>query len=106
MKSCLNGGLQLSVLDGWWAEAYDGANGWAIDGSVRHDEGAQDLNDAEAMFGLLERQVIPLFHDRDNDGVPRRWVAMVKASMRSICPKFSATRMVEEYVSRIYPASG
>ena len=73
MKSVLGGGLQLSVLDGWWAEAFDGSNGWAIDGSVDPDPQAQDWRDASSLFDLLERQVVPMFHDRDGAGVPQRW---------------------------------
>ena len=70
MKSCLGGGLQLSVLDGWWAEAYDGENGWAIDGDVDGDHDAQDHRHSSAMFDLLEQEVLPMFHDRDAHGVP------------------------------------
>ena len=104
MKSALNGGLNLSVLDGWWAEAYDGTNGWAIDGDPADDERAQDERHADALFDLLERQVVPLFHDRGDDGIPHGWVAMVKASLRTNGPRFSASRMVAEYADRIYPA--
>jgi starch phosphorylase len=104
MKSAANGGLNLSVLDGWWAEAYDGANGWAIDGDEDEDEGAQDARHATALYDLLEREVVPLFHDRDADGIPRRWLARVKASLRTNGPGFCAARMVEDYASSIYPA--
>lgn len=103
MKSVLNGGLQLSVLDGWWAEAYDGTNGWAIDGTVDADEAAQDERHAEALVDLLEHQVVPLFAERGDDGVPHGWVAMIKASLRTNGPRFSAARMVAEYADRIYP---
>lgn len=102
MKSVLGGGLQLSVLDGWWAEAYDGANGWAIDGRVDHDPMAQDRRDASALFDLLEQQVVPMFHERDADGVPQRWVSMIKRSLMTLGPTFSARRMLREYVQRIY----
>jgi starch phosphorylase len=102
MKSVLGGGLQLSVLDGWWAEAYDGSNGWAIDGGVDADHAAQDRRDAAALFDLLEQQVLPMFHDRDADGVPQRWVAMLKRSLMTLAPQFSAARMVAEYADRIY----
>jgi starch phosphorylase len=103
MKSVLGGGLQLSVLDGWWAEAYDGSNGWAIDGSVDADPKAQDWRDAVALFELLEQQVVPMFHDRDADGVPQRWVQMMRRSLMTHGPRFSATRMLREYAQRIYP---
>jgi starch phosphorylase len=102
MKACLNGSLHLSVLDGWWAEAYDGANGWAIDGVDDPDPKAQDERHADLLFDLLEHEVVPLFHDRADDGVPHRWLAMVKASLRTNGPRFSATRMVKEYADNIY----
>ena len=105
MKSAANGGLNLSVLDGWWVEGYDGENGWEVDGSgpEGEDDAAQDARHAHALYDLLEQQVIPLFHDRDADGVPRRWLAMVKRSLRTNGPRFSAARMVEEYAEHIYP---
>ena len=102
MKSVLGGGLQLSVLDGWWAEAYDGSNGWAIDGRVEDDHERQDWHDADALFELLERQVVPMFHERDAEGIPQRWVAMLRRSLMTNGPRFSATRMVREYADRIY----
>jgi starch phosphorylase len=101
MKACFNGALHLSVLDGWWAEAYDGTNGWAIDGDREDDEAAQDERHADALFDLLERDVVPMFNDRD-DGIPRRWLAMVRASLRTNGPRFSATRMVRDYLRHIY----
>ena len=102
MKSCLGGGLQLSVLDGWWAEAYDGENGWAIDGDVDPDEAAQDHRHSTALFDLLEHQVLPTFHDRDADGVPRRWVETIKRSLMTNGPRFSATRMMRDYLEQVY----
>ena len=108
MKSAANGGLNLSVLDGWWVEGYDGGNGWEIDGAGPADEDAavQDARHAHALYDLLEQQVIPLFHDRDADGIPRRWLAMVKRSLATNGPRFSAARMVEEYAGRIYTREG
>jgi len=103
MKSVLGGGLQLSVLDGWWAEAFDGSNGWAIDGSVDADHQAQDWRDARALFDLVEQQVVPMFHERDTAGVPQRWVEMMRRSLMTHGPRFSATRMVREYADRVYP---
>jgi starch phosphorylase len=103
MKSVLGGGLQLSVLDGWWAEAYDGSNGWALDGSEDGDHAAQDWRDAAALFDLLEQQVVPMFHERDAEGVPQRWVRMMRRSLMTHGPRFSATRMLREYAQRIYP---
>ena len=102
MKSAVNGGLNLSVLDGWWAEAYDGTNGWAVSGEVSGDEPAQDSRDARAFYDLVEREAIPLFSDRDEHGVPVGWVMRVKSSLQTIGPRFSATRMMEEYRSSLY----
>jgi starch phosphorylase len=102
MKACLNGGLHLSVLDGWWAEAYDGSNGWAIGGEVGHDAWAQDQRDAKTLFDLLQHEVVPTFHERDADGVPQRWVAMMRRSLMTNGPRFSATRMVREYTEQMY----
>ena len=106
MKSMLCGGLQLSVLDGWWAEAYDGSNGWAIDGTADADHAAQDWRDAHTLFDLLEREVVPMFHERDEQGVPQRWVAMMRRSLMTLGPRFSATRMLREYAERIYIGTG
>ncbi len=103
MKAAVNGGLNLSVLDGWWAEAYDGTNGWAIDGEVDPDEAAQDARHAAALYDLLEGEVLPLFYLRDGDGVPVGWVERIKASLRTLGPRFTATRMVEDYVHTVYP---
>jgi len=102
MKSCLCGGLQLSVLDGWWAEAFDGSNGWAINGDVDADTSAQDQRDAHTLFDLLEREVVPMFHERDAQGVPQRWVAMMRRSLLTCGPRFSSTRMLRDYAEQVY----
>jgi starch phosphorylase len=107
MKAAMNGGLNLSVLDGWWDEAYDGTNGWAIGshpvGSrAASDHAAQDATDAAALYDILEREVVPLFYDRDANGIPRGWCARVRASLRTIGPRFNATRMLDEYRTRMY----
>jgi starch phosphorylase len=102
MKNVFNGGLQLSVLDGWWAEGYDGDNGWALSGEVDDDHGAQDHRHAQELYRLLEEEVVPEFHDRDGHGIPQAWVARVKRSMKTLVPQFSATRMVAEYEERLY----
>jgi starch phosphorylase len=102
MKAALNGSLALSVLDGWWAEAYDGANGWSIDGSVLPDEAAQDARDAEALYDLLEHEVRPLFYERDERGIPRGWIALMKTSLKTLAPRFNATRMLTDYVENVY----
>ncbi len=98
MKSVFNGGLQLSVLDGWWAEGYDPGNGWAISGEVDHDHDAQDERDISAFHRLLSEEVLPAFYERDEAGLPQRWLAMVRASLRTLGPRFCATRMLHEYL--------
>jgi starch phosphorylase len=103
MKAVINGGLHLSVLDGWWAEGCDGTNGWAIDGTTLDDEAEQDRRDGTALFDLLEQQVVPMFHERNDQGVPVRWVAMVRRSLLTNGPAFCADRMVLEYARDIYP---
>jgi starch phosphorylase len=102
MKSALNGGLQLSVLDGWWAEAYDGRNGWAVSGEPDADHEAQDARDADAFYRILEEQVVPEFYERDAAGLPRAWLARIRASLRSIGPAFGADRMLADYLARCY----
>ncbi len=102
MKSVFNGGLQLSVLDGWWAEAYDGANGWAISGDVDQDHHAQDERDAIAFHHLLDDQVLPAFYDRDDSGLPSRWIELMRESLRSLGPMFCASRMLAQYVEGPY----
>jgi starch phosphorylase len=102
MKSAMNGGINLSVLDGWWAEAYDGQNGWAIDSDSSLSWWEQDVHDSAALFDTIEGQVLPLFQERDDDGVPHGWVAKVKASMSTVGPRFGATRMMRDYVNHVY----
>ena len=104
IKSALNGGLQLSVLDGWWPEAYDGSNGWAISGEVDHDHGAQDWRHADELYRLLTDDAVPTFYGRNERGVPQDWLDMVRASLRTIGPRFGAGRMVRDYAEQIYPA--
>jgi glycogen phosphorylase len=102
MKSVMNGGLQLSVLDGWWAEGYDGSNGWALSGEVDDDHAAQDARHANELFRVLEEEVVPAFYERDESGVPHAWVQRMRASLRTLGPEFSATRMLAEYVDGVY----
>lgn len=102
MKSAFNGGLQLSVLDGWWAEAYDGHNGWAVDGAVDPDHDAQDGRDAAALHTLLTDEVLPCFYQRDQAGLPVRWTQLMRASLMSLGPRFSASRMLADYLDRPY----
>ncbi|QQQ75349.1 alpha-glucan family phosphorylase [Saccharothrix sp. 6-C] len=103
MKSALNGGLNLSIRDGWWDELYDGSNGWAIptaDGVT--DPTRRDDLEAAALYDLLGSQVAPLFYDRGEDGVPTRWLAMVRHTLASLGPAVQASRMVREYVENLY----
>jgi starch phosphorylase len=101
MKSTLNGGLQVSILDGWWAEAYDGGNGWAVPSLEGRSPEEQDAHDAAAFFDLLEHAVVPLFYDRDGAGIPRGWIQRIKASLKTNAPRFTATRMVNDYMARV-----
>lgn len=103
MKSALNGGLNLSIRDGWWDELYDGENGWAIptaDGVV--DPNRRDDLEAAALYEMLATQVAPMFYERDDSGVPARWVAMVRHTLDTLRPRVQATRMVQEYVEDWY----
>jgi starch phosphorylase len=103
-KAALNGVPHLSILDGWWYEGYQGSNGWAIrnDQHEFENDEARDAADAEALYRVLEDEVVPLYFDRDTDGVPRRWVQVVKEAIRTCAPVFSARRMVKEYTNRFY----
>ncbi|MCD6639072.1 MAG: alpha-glucan family phosphorylase [Nocardioides sp.] len=103
MKAALNGGLNLSILDGWWDEWYDGENGWAIpsaDGIDDHDR--RDDLEAAALYDLLENDVVPRFYERNHEGVPPRWLAMVRHTLKSLGPKVLATRQVRDYVRDLY----
>ncbi len=104
MKSAANGGLQLSVLDGWWMEAHDAdlRNGWALSGEADPDHAAQDYRHAAELYRILEEEVVPTFYARDEGGPPRAWLAMVRASIRSIAPRFTSARMLEDYVAGVY----
>jgi glycogen phosphorylase len=103
MKVLVNGGINLSELDGWWAEAYTPEVGWAIgDGQEHHDDPASDDAEANALYGLLEREVIPEFYARDERGIPTAWVARMRKSMASLTPRFSADRAVREYTEQHY----
>ena len=107
-KVVLNGGLNLSVLDGWWAEAYDGQNGFAIGRGHSHvSDELGDRRDGEWLYKVLEDSVVPLFYDRDSDGLPRRWIQMMMNSISSLAWRFSAHRMVMDYAKACYvPAAG
>jgi starch phosphorylase len=107
MKLLPNGGLNVSIRDGWWDEAYDREVGWAIGhGEEYSDPDYQDRVESDALYNLLEREVVPLFYDRDALDVPRGWVASMKTSMKRLTPVFNTNRMVAEYAERFYlPAS-
>ncbi len=107
-KVVLNGGLNLSILDGWWAEAYDGQNGFAIGGGETHtDVATHDARDGDALLRVLRDEVIPLYYERDRDGLPRGWIVRMKRAIRTLGWRFSADRMVMDYVMNAYiPAAG
>jgi glycogen phosphorylase len=103
MKAAMNGALNVSILDGWWAEGYAPELGWAIGGTEEHaDEAAGDAADAAALLGLLEHEVIPTYYDRDGAGLPRRWLEMMRESIAQVGERFNTGRMVAEYVERYY----
>ena len=102
MKAALNGALNLSVLDGWWAEAYDGQNGWSLSGDVGLDPSVQDTRDAAALYDVVQNEIVPLFYERDARGIPVRWLRMVRNSLRTCGPRYSAARMMRDYVDRVY----
>ncbi len=101
MKAAMNGVIHCSILDGWWCEGYNGKNGWTFgDGDQWGDRTADD---AEALYQLIESTIAPLYYKRSMHGIPHGWVRMMKESMKSIPPVFSARRMVKEYVRMYYP---
>ncbi|MFA7460236.1 MAG: alpha-glucan family phosphorylase, partial [Trueperaceae bacterium] len=107
MKAAMNGILNLSILDGWWPEGYDGTNGWAIGTNHSHaDEARADAADADALYALLEGEVVPLYYRRNDEGVPVEWTRRAANAVATVAPQFNASRMVKEYVTRYYaPAS-
>ncbi|HEX4443295.1 MAG TPA: alpha-glucan family phosphorylase [Galbitalea sp.] len=102
MKAALNGSLNLSILDGWWAEFFDGENGWAIPTADTNDPSERDDLEAHSMYDLIEHQIAPRFYDRNKDGVPTRWVENIRHTLATLSPALSADRMVKEYVNRLY----
>ena len=103
MKVLVNGGINLSELDGWWAEAYSPEVGWALGDGLEHgDDPAWDAVEADALYDLLEREVVPEFYTRDNQGIPTAWVARMRESMARLTPQFSANRAVQEYTEQHY----
>jgi glucan phosphorylase len=108
MKAAQNGVPNISVLDGWWDEGYQGDNGWAIgDRETKADEAAQDWSDAEDLYRLLEEELVPAYYDRDKAGIPLRWVETMRRAMATSLWQFSTTRMLQEYTEGLYlPAAG
>jgi len=107
-KAALNGTPNLSILDGWWREAYNGKNGWAIgEEQDQADTNLQDALDSESLYRTLEQEVVPAFYTREADGIPMTWIALMKAAIASVTPAFSTRRMMKEYVDLMYlPAAG
>jgi starch phosphorylase len=108
MKAAMNAVVNVSVLDGWWDEGFEGDNGWAIGGrEMDPDEAAQDWADAQDLYRLLEEEIVPAYYDRDSNGIPKRWLEVARRSMSSTLWRFSTTRMLHEYTERLYlPAAG
>ena len=103
MKVPPNGGLNFSILDGWWDEAYDGQNGWAIGNREEYtDLEYQDKVESNALYNVLENEIIPLYYERGRDDIPRQWVTAMKWSMQTVCPQFSTNRMVADYFNKFY----
>jgi len=108
MKVCVNGGLNLSILDGWWCEGYSGDNGWAIGAGEEYsdsDRTYQDDIESRAIYDLLEQEIVPLYYNRTSDGLPRGWITYMKNSLKTVCPVFNTNRMVEEYTKTCYAPS-
>jgi starch phosphorylase len=107
MKASMNGVINLSVRDGWWDEAYNGKNGWAIGDFQVSSPEEEDKKDAESLYNLLENEIAPLYYDLDRRGIPHRWIKIVKEAIKTITPAFSACRMMKEYTQQMYlPAAG
>lgn len=102
MKVLVNGGLNLSSLDGWWAEAYSPDVGWALGDGREPTDRSGDIADAHSLYHVLETQVIPLFYERDAQGVPREWVSRIRKSMAQLAPRFSGNRMLNDYIDTLY----
>jgi len=107
MKAAVNGAINVSILDGWWDEGYDGTNGWAIGRGEEYEDSAyQDQVESQAIYKVLENEIVPMFYTRGRGGLPREWIRRMKNTMRTVCPVFSATRMVREYAERMYLPAG
>src|SRR4051812_1439133 len=103
MKVCVNGGLNLSILDGWWVEGYAGDNGWSIGAGEEYtDLVYQDDIESRAIYDLLEQEIVPQFFNRSSDGLPRNWIRMMKRCIGTLSPVFNTNRMVQEYTEKCY----
>jgi starch phosphorylase len=102
MKAAINGVPNFSIQDGWWIEGWNGKNGWGIDGAMTGSPEDQDRQDANNMYDVLEKQIVPLYYDKDIDGIPHKWLQVAKESIATILPRFSAERMVGEYIRNLY----
>jgi len=103
MKASMNGVINLSIRDGWWDEAYNGLNGWAIgENSKGGNPEEEDKTDAESLYSLLENGIVPLYYERDRKGIPHRWIEVAKEAIKTINPVFNACRMMREYVEQMY----
>ncbi len=103
MKAAVNGVLNLSVLDGWWCEGYNGENGWIIGSGEEYSNcDYQDEVESKAIYDILEKDIVPLFYHRGHDGIPREWIQKMKTAMETICPAFNTNRMIEEYARQFY----
>ena len=101
-KAAMNGVLNFSVLDGWWLEAYDGQNGFAISDLSELSDNEADKQDADSMYRVLENELVEQFYDRNDGGIPHRWIATMKRSIQTLVSAFNSDRMVAEYAERIY----
>jgi len=102
MKASMNGVINLSVLDGWWNEAYNGVNGWAIGEFKGGSPEDEDRVDAESLYSQLEKNIVPLYYERDRKGIPHGWIQVAKEAIKTINPVFNACRMMSEYIERMY----
>jgi len=102
MKVLVNGGLNLSTRDGWWEEAYAPEIGWAIGDDGEYAQGERDAEDADAVYAILEQEVVPEFYARDAAGMPRRWIERVRRSMAALTSTYSSSRMARDYVEQFY----
>jgi starch phosphorylase len=106
MKVCVNGGINMSILDGWWVEGFAGDNGWAIGAGEEYtDLTYQDDVESRAIYDLLEQEIVPLYYTRSTDGLPRGWIKVMKRAMGTVCPVFNTNRMVQEYMEKCYAPS-